>query len=157
MRFARPAVAERLVEQERVDLEQPQPVFAHLRVEPGAGSRHRGLVARAVVQERRICVWGPPVGPARTLGRVAGATEDGAVADIERRAACGERHDVVDGQVTRGVGGTLVARAPVPMLATPGAKHSGAEALPGARAVQGVVAAAVRLPGVLGAATPRGW
>ena len=38
------------------------------------------------------------------------------------------------------------------MLASPGAEHPGAEALPGTRAVEGVVAAAVRLAGVLGAA-----
>ena len=38
-------------------------------------------------------------------------------------------------------------------LATPGAQDAGTEALPGPRAVQRVVAAAVRLPGVLSAAT----
>ncbi len=41
------------------------------------------------------------------------------------------------------------------MLATPGAEHPGAQALPGAGAVQRVGAAAVGLVGVLGAATTR--
>jgi len=60
---------------------------------------------------------------------------------------------VIDGQVAGPVGRTLVARAPVATLATPGAEHPGAETLPGPRAVEGVVPAAVGLPGVLGAAT----
>ena len=60
---------------------------------------------------------------------------------------------MIDRQVTRGVGRAAVARAPVPVLATPGAEDAGAEALPGPSAVQHVVAATVRLPGVLGAAT----
>ena len=38
------------------------------------------------------------------------------------------------------------------MLATPGAEHAGAEPLPGPRAVEGVVPAAVGLAGVLRAA-----
>ena len=91
----------------------------------------------------------------RTLGRVARAAEHRGVGDVERRTACGERNDVVDGQVGRGVGGALVARAPVAVLATPGTEHAGAEPLPGPRAVQGVVPAAVGLAGVLGAATTR--
>jgi len=62
---------------------------------------------------------------------------------------------VIDGQVGSGVGGTLVARAPVAALATPCAEHSDAKALPGLRAVQGVVPAAVRVACVLGAATAR--
>ena len=41
------------------------------------------------------------------------------------------------------------------MLATPGAEHAGAEALPGPRAVQGVVTAAVRLPCVISATATR--
>jgi len=41
------------------------------------------------------------------------------------------------------------------MLATPGAEHPGAEPLPGPRAVQGVVPAAVRLPSVVSAAATR--
>lgn len=60
---------------------------------------------------------------------------------------------MIHGQVTRGVGRATVAGTPVAVLATPGAENSGAESLPGRRAVEGVVAAAVRLPGVLGAAT----
>jgi hypothetical protein len=68
--------------------------------------------------------------------------------NVEGCAARGERHDVIGGQVGSGVGGTLVARAPMAMFATPRPKHSGAEALPGPGAVQGVVAAAVRQPGM---------
>jgi hypothetical protein len=63
--------------------------------------------------------------------------------------------NVIDRQVGRGVGGAPVARAPVAVLATPGAEHAGAESLPGPRAVQGVVPAAVGLAGVLGATTTR--
>ena len=62
---------------------------------------------------------------------------------------------MVDRQVGGGVGGALVTRAPVPMLTTPGAEHAGAETLPGPLAVQGVVAAAVGLPSVVGAAATR--
>ena len=72
--------------------------------------------------------------------------------DVERRPARGERHDVIDGEVGGGVGRALVARAPVAVLATPGSEHAGAQTLPGPRAVQGVVPAAVRLAGMLGAA-----
>ena len=95
-----------------------------------------------------------PVGR-RTLRRVARAAQHRGVGDVERRTASGERHDVIDGQVGGSVGGALVARAPVAVLATPGAEHAGAEPLPGPRAVQGVVPAAVGLAGVLGAATTR--
>ncbi len=100
-------------------------------------------------------MWGPPVGLSGTLRRVARATEDGAVADVEGRAACGERHDVVDGQITGGVGGTIEAGARVAVLATPRPKHAGTETLPCPRAVQGVVPAAVGRSGVLGAAVTR--
>ena len=48
-----------------------------------------------------------------------------------------------------------VARAPVPVLTAPGTEHAGAETLPGSRAVQPVVPAAVGLPGVLGTAATR--
>ena len=48
--------------------------------------------------------------------------------------ASGERHEVIDGQVTRGVGWPPVAGAPVVVLTTPGAEHAGAESLPGPRA-----------------------
>ncbi len=94
-----------------------------------------------------------PVVGGCALARVARAAQHRRVGDVERRTAGGERHDVVDGQVACSVGGAAVARAPVAVLATPGAKHPGAEPLPGPRAVEGVVAAAVGLPGVLGAAT----
>jgi len=60
---------------------------------------------------------------------------------------------MIHGQVARRMTGTLVASAPVAVLAAPGAQHAGAEPLPGSRAVQNVVPAAVGLPGVLGAAT----
>ena len=89
----------------------------------------------------------------RTLRRVARSTEHRAVGDVERRAAGCERHDVINGQVAGRMGVALVARAPVPMLATPGAQQPSAEALPLPRAVQRVVAAAVRLPRMLGAPT----
>jgi len=92
-----------------------------------------------------------PVGR-RTLRRVARAAQHGGVADVEGRTASGERHDVIDGQVARPMGGTLVAGAPVAVLTTPGAEHAGAEPLPGPGAVQGVVPAAVGLASVLGAA-----
>jgi len=95
-----------------------------------------------------------PVGRC-TLRRVARPTQHSGVTDVERRTASGERHDVIDGQVTPVVGDALVARAPVPMLATPGAEHTGTEVLPCPRAVQGVVAAAIRLPRVLETATTR--
>ena len=62
---------------------------------------------------------------------------------------------MIDRQVVGGVGVALVARAPVPVLTTPGAEDTGAEALPDPRTVQSVVAAAVRLTSVLGAATAR--
>ena len=91
----------------------------------------------------------------RTLGRVAGPAEHGAVGDVEGCATCCERHDVINGQVTRRVGVALIARAPAALLTTPGAEHAGAEALPGPRAVQGVVPAAVGLAGVVGTATAR--
>ena len=106
----------------------------------------------AVFRRGTIGVWVPPVGLGRTLGRVARPAEHGAVADVERRTASGERHHVIDGEVGGGMGIALVARAPVPVLATPRAEHPGAEPLPGPRAVQGVVAAAVRRPSVHGAA-----
>ena len=112
-------------------------------------------MAGAVFHERRTRVWGPPVGVSGTLGRVARPAEHGAVGDVEGRATGRERHDVVDSQVSSRVGVTLVARAPVAALATPGAEHAGAEPLPGPRAVEGVVPAAVGLAGVLGAATTR--
>ena len=93
-----------------------------------------------------------PVGRC-ALRRVARSAQHGGIADVEWRTASGERHDVIDGQVRRGVGGALVARAPVPMLATPGAEHAGAESLPCPRAVEDVVPAAVGLAGVRRAAT----
>jgi hypothetical protein len=95
-----------------------------------------------------------PVGR-RTLRRVARAAQHGGVGDVERRTASGERDDVIDGQVRRSVGRTPVARTPVAVLAAPGTKDAGAEPLPGPRAVQGVVPAAVGLAGVLGAAATR--
>ncbi len=64
------------------------------------------------------------------------------VTDVERRTTSGERHDVIDGQIPRVVGWPPVAGAPVPVLATPGPEHAGAEVLPCPHAVQGVVPAA---------------
>jgi hypothetical protein len=109
----------------------------------------------AVFHERRTRVWVPPVRGRRTLRRVARPTEHSEVADVEWCASGCERNDVIDGQVARRVGVALVARAPIAMLATPGAEHAGAETLPGPRAVQGVVPAAVGLPGLLRAAATR--
>ena len=100
-------------------------------------------------------MWCPPVRVSGTLRRVARPTEHGAVADVEGGAACRERDDMVDGQVGGPVGRAPVARAPVAVLTTPGAEHSGAEPLPGPRAVQRVVPAAVRLSRVLGTAATR--
>ncbi len=51
------------------------------------------------------------------------------------------------------MGGAAVARTPVAVLTAPSAEHTGAEPLPGTRAVQGVVSAAVGLACVGGAAT----
>lgn len=62
---------------------------------------------------------------------------------------------MIDGQVRGSVGGALVARAPVAALTAPGTEHAGAESLPGPRAVDGVVPAAVGLAGVVSAATTR--
>lgn len=109
----------------------------------------------AVLQEGRTRVWGPPVGLRRPLGRVAGTAEHRAVGDVEGRTAGGERDDVIDGQVGGSVGGTLIARAPVPVQASPGAEDAGAEAMPGPGVVQGVVAAAVRLARVLATTATR--
>jgi hypothetical protein len=90
-----------------------------------------------------------------TLCRVARPAQHRGVADVERRTTSGQRHDVIDREVAGLMGGSLVAGAPVPMLTTPVAEHAGAEALPSPRAVQRVVAAAVRLSGVIGAAATR--
>ena len=60
---------------------------------------------------------------------------------------------MINGEVAGRMSVAMVARTPVPMLTTPCPEHSRTEALPLPRAVQGVVAAAVRLPGMLGAAT----
>ena len=112
-------------------------------------------VARRGPRRDRVARMGypAPVGR-RTLRRVARAAQHGGVSDVERRTASGERGDVIDGQVGGGVGGTLVARTPVAVLAAPGTKDAGAEALPGPRAVQGVVPAAV---GLLGRAPCSGY
>jgi len=86
---------------------------------------------------------GYPAPGRRTLRRVARPTEHRAVGDVEWSTADRERDYVIDGEIARGMGGTLVARAPVAVLATPGAEDAGAETSPGPRAVLGVVAAAV--------------
>ena len=109
----------------------------------------------AVFHEGGTRVWVPPVGLRRTLGRVARSTEHGEVADVERCASGCERHDVIGGQVAGRVGVAPVARAPVAVLTAPSPQHSRTQALPGPRAVEGVVAATVGLPCVLGAAATR--
>jgi len=96
---------------------------------------------------------GTPGRRLRHLRRVARSTEDGAVADVEGRSARRERHDVINGQVAGRVGIAPVARAPVPVLAAMPGGHPRAEALPRPGVVEGVVATAVRLPGMDGAAT----
>ena len=102
-----------------------------------------------------VRVWVPPVAISGTLRRVARAAQHSGIADIERRTAGRERDHVVDGQVGGRVSAPAVARTPAAVLATPGAQHAGAEPLPGSRAVQGVVPAAVGPPGVLRAAATR--
>ncbi len=72
----------------------------------------------AVFRRGGIGVWVPPVGLGRTVGRVAGPAQHRAVGNVERRTTSGERHDVIDGQVARSVGVALVARAPLPVLAS---------------------------------------
>ena len=62
---------------------------------------------------------------------------------------------MINGQADGGMGGPLVARAPVAVLTAPGTEHAGAESLPGPRAVQSVVPAPVGLAGVLDAAATR--
>ncbi len=115
---------------------------------PSAHSR------RAPSQRSAVSPMGYPAPLGRrTLGRVARAAQHLRVGDVERCTASGERHDVVDGQVGGSVGGALVARAPVAALTPPGTEHPGAEPLPGPRAVQGVVPAAVGLAGVRRAPT----
>jgi hypothetical protein len=117
---------------------------------PAACTQREGAVGASA--RRRI---GYPAPLRRTLRRVARPAQHRAVADVERRTASGERGDVVDGQVGGGVGGALVARAPVAVLAAPGTEDAGAEPLPGPRAVESVVPAPVGLAGVLGAAATR--
>ncbi len=95
-----------------------------------------------------------PVGR-RTLGRVAGAAQHRGVADVERRSASSERHNVIDSQIARRMGGALVARAPAAVLTAPGTEHAGTEPLPGPGAVHAVVPAAVGRPGVRRAPTAR--
>lgn len=109
----------------------------------------------AVCAHRRHHMGYPTPVVRRTLRRVARSTEHRGVADVERRTAGRERGDVIDGQVDGRMSGTLIARAPVAVLATPGTEHASAEPLPGPRAVEGVVPAAVGLPGVLGTAAAR--
>ena len=95
-----------------------------------------------------------PVGR-RALARVARAAQHCGVGDVNGRTASGERDDVADGQVARAVGGTQVAQVPVAVLTPPDTEDAGAEALPAPGDVQGVVPAAVGLPGVVGAAATR--
>ena len=113
-------------------------------------------VARRGLRATRVATWAtPPRSVDAPFVELHERHSTAVLRDVERRTASGERDDVIDGQVGGRMGGALVARAPVAMLATPGAEHAGAEPLPGPRAVQGVVPAAVGLPGVLGAAATR--
>jgi hypothetical protein len=90
-----------------------------------------------------------------TLRRVARSAQHGGVSDVERRTTSGERGDVIDSQVIRVVGGTLVARTPVADLAAPGTKDAGTQALPLPGAVQRVVPAAIGRSGVNRAPTTK--
>ncbi len=116
----------------------------------GEGGDERAVSGQA----RRPRVYPAPVGRC-ALRRVARAAQHRGVADVDRRTASRERDDVVDREVRGSVGGALVARAPVAVLTAPGAKHAGTESLPGPRAVQGVVPAAVGLPSVRRTPTAR--
>ena len=129
----------------------------HWRKPPKTGeTRPRAHSRAARSAHKRVAIWSTPPRPVDApLVELHDRHSTELLRDVERRTACGERHDVVDGQVRGSVGGAQVARAPVAVLATPGAKHAGAEALPCPRAVQGVVPAAVGLPGVVSAATTR--
>lgn len=62
---------------------------------------------------------------------------------------------MIDGQIRGSVARTAIARTPAAVLTAPGTKDAGAEPLPGSRGVQGVVAAAVRLPRMISAAATR--
>ena len=62
---------------------------------------------------------------------------------------------LIDSQVIRVVGGTLVARTPVADLAAPGTKDAGTQALPLPGAVQRVVPAAIGRSGVIRAPTTK--
>ena len=84
----------------------------------------------ADVQERRIRVWGPPVGPscvheARSVGRVPRSAQHAGVGGVERRATIDERPDVVERQVTRWMRRMLgtIARAHVAVLADVARDH----------------------------------
>ena len=113
-------------------------------------------VGRRSQRSSRVAIWAtPPRSVDAPFVELHERHSTAVLRDVERRTASGERDDVVDGQVGGSVGGALVARAPVAVLATPGAEDAGAETLPGPRAVESVVAAAVGLAGVLGAATTR--
>ncbi len=100
-------------------------------------------------------MWGPPVGVSGALGRVAGAAEHRAVADVERRTARGQRHDVVDGQVSSRVGGALVARADVAVLPDVPGDHSLGQARPSWVRVDAMVGTDARESRVLAAAAAR--
>ncbi len=129
----------------------PAASFVQEQRKSSAHSCSRGLVG---AHARAHMGYPAPVAR-RTLRRVAGAAQHRGVGDVERRTVSGQRDYVVDGEVGGAMGWPPVARAPVPVLTPPGAEHAGAESLPGARAVQSVVPAAVGLPSVVSAATTR--
>ncbi len=119
---------------------------------PAERTHSRGAVSASALPR---VGYPAPVAGRRTLRAVARAAQHGRVRDVERGATGGERDDVVDGQVRGAVGGATVPGAPVAVLTTPGAEHAGAETLPGPRAVQRVVPAAIGLAGMLIAAATR--
>jgi hypothetical protein len=111
-------------------------------------------------QERRTCVWVPPVGPScvhepRSVGRVPRSTQHAGVGGVERRATIDERHDVVQREVTRRMGRMLgtVARAYVSVLADVAGDHPLGQASLSRVRMDVVVGTDARQPGVLAAPT----
>lgn len=109
--------------------------------------------------ERRTCVWGPPVGPsgvheAGSVGRVPRTAQHAGVDGVERRAAVGERLDVVERQVARWMRRMLgtIARAHVAVLADMARDHPPRQAGPSRISVDVMVGTEARQARMLGAA-----
>ena len=117
-------------------------------------TRPREHRRRARSGGRRVATWATPSPVDAPFVELLERHRHRRVRDVEWRTARGERHDVIDRQVGGSVRRALVARAPVAVPTAPGTQDAGAEPLPGAGAVQGVVPTAVGLAGVLRAALP---